>query len=430
MLNALVEAVAVVLIVAVNGVLAGAEIAVVSSREGLLERRSEAGDRGAAAALRLLRSPNRFLSTIQVGITAVGVAGGVFGGARIAATLSALLVASGVAADLANSLALGIVFVGITGLVLVFGELVPKRVALLYPEELAARLARPMERLSRLASPLVRLLSRLTAAAVRALRLRPPSRGEDMEGEIQALVARAARAGVLEAAEEEIVDQLFRLSDQTVGRIMTPRERIVWLDAGGDARQWTDRMGPVLHTRYLVCRGSLDRLDGYVKVQDLFRRCAAGEALELGPLLREPHRVSPSLPALRLMELFQWSGDHLAVVVDDAERILGLVTFHDVVEGIVGEIPEEYEVEPPRVVRRADGSVLADGLLPLRDLLEELGVPADGVDEAQTVHAALAARLGAGAETGARATVHGTDLEIVDMDGRRIDQVLVRKSRP
>lgn len=453
MTSALVEGAALLLVLAVNGLLAAAEIAVVSSGEGRLMRSADEGKRGATAALRLLRSPNRFLATVQVGITAVGVAGGVVGGARIAATLAGGLEALGVAAETAGSVALGLVFVGITGLILVLGELVPKRIALLYPETVASRLAPPMERLAALASPLVRLLSRSTELVVRALPLPEPQGGDDVEQEIRGLVARAARVGVLERTEEEIVDQLFALSDQTVGRIMTPRSRIVWLDVDEGPDAWMRRMGPILHTRYLVCEGDLDRLVGHVKVHDLFRRCAAGEDLALRPILRTPHRVHAEVPAFRLLELFQWSGDHLAVVVDDADRIVGLATFHDVLEGIVGEIPEAHEVRPPRLVRRADGSILADGLLPFRRVLAAFGLaplpggahtgddaparadaPASGPSHAgsapgpgATVHGVLAEVLGPEAAPGAVVHLHGLRVEIVDMDGRRIDQVLVSR---
>jgi putative hemolysin len=424
MLDTLVEFVAVLLIVLLNGVLAGTEIAVVSSREGRLLRRRDEGDRGSAAALRLLHSPNRFLSTVQVGITAVGVAGGIFGGARIAETISSIMTAAGVAPEVAGSIAVILVFVTITGLLLVFGELVPKRLALLYPEALASRLAGPMELLSRLTSPLVRLLSAATGAVVRALPLHPPSREDDIEAEIQGMVAQARRAGILEAAEEEIVDQLFRLSDTTVGRIMIPREKIVWLDADSAPEAWLARLGPVRHTRYPVARGALDRLLGYVTVQELFHRSATGEPLELDPILREPHRIPPSLPALRLMELFQWSGNHLAVVVDNDGAVLGLVTFHDVMEGIVGDVPEASDVPPPRWVRRGDGSVLADGLLPWTEVLDAFGLSPAG-EEPETVQGVVRRLLEGEPETGAVVESRELRMEIVDMDGRRIDQVLV-----
>jgi putative hemolysin len=428
MTTPLLELAAILLLVAANGALAGAEIAVVSSREGRLMRRAEEGDRGATAALRLLRSPNRFLATVQVGITAVGIAGGVFGGARLAATLAVGLTGLGVGSEVADSLALALVFVGITGLMLVLGELVPKRIALLDPETLAARAARPMELLSRLAAPLVRLLSVTTAAVVRAFGFHQRQVDSDVEAEIQGMVAQARRAGVLEAAEEEIVDQLFRLSDTTVGRIMIPRDRIVWLDADSSPEAWMSRLGPVRHTRYPVARGTLDRLLGYVTVQELFHRSARGEPLELDPILKEPHRVPPSLPALRLMELFQWSGNHLAVVVDAEGSVLGLVTFHDVMEGIVGDVPEAADVPPPRWVRRSDGSVLADGLLPWTEVLDAFGLsPAGG--EPETVQGVLRRLLEGEPQTGAVAESRELRMEIVDMDGRRIDQVLVSERR-
>jgi putative hemolysin len=424
---ALLELAAILVIVAINGVLAGAEIAVVSSREGRLIRRSEAGDEGAATALRLLRSPDRFLSTVQVGITAVAVASGVFGGARIAATLADLLVGLGLETELAGSLALGAVFLLLTFLVLVLGELAPKRIALRYPEELASRVSVHLARLSRLASPLVRILEASTALVLRSLPLPEPSREELVEEEIQAMIAHATASGILEAAEEEIVGQLFRLSDQTVSRIMTPREEVVWLDMGEGPEAWRGRMGEVLYTRYLVADGSLDRMLGYVKVHDLFRRCADGEPFELRSVLREPHRIPESMPAFRLLDLFQWSGDHVAVVTGAAGEVKGVVTFHDVLEGIVGEIPEDYEVEEPGMLEREDGSVLVDGLLPARELLRAFDDGGPEVGKADTVHSVLSERLGGEAGPGATVQWRGLRIEIMDMDGRRIDKVLVSR---
>lgn len=423
----LVELVAILAIVAVNGLLAGAEIAVVSSREARLARRAEEGSAGAGRALGLLRTPNRFLSTVQVGITAVAVASGVFGGVRIAARLTDALARAGLPAGVAGSVGPAVVFVAVTFVMLVFGELVPKRIALRNPEALASRVAAPMERLSAVAAPLVRVLSVATDLVLRLLPLPAPSRQEVSEEEIEAMIARATEAGVLEAAQQEIVGQLFHLSDQTVGRVMTPREEIVWLDLNAGPERWRETMGRVLHTRYIVAEGSLERLRGYVKVQDLFRRCAADEPLELRAELREPHVVPEWMPAFRLLELFQWSGHHIAIVVGPNEAVTGVVTFHDVLEGIVGDIPEDHEVDRPTVVRRENGSLLVDGLLPFRELLAELEMDEGDAERWDTVHSFVVASLEGSPGTASVLQWRGLRIEVVDMDGRRVDKVLVSR---
>ncbi|HSR41955.1 MAG TPA: hemolysin family protein [Longimicrobiales bacterium] len=423
----LVELVAILAIIAVNGLLAGAEIAVVSSREARLARRSEEGSEGAARALAMLRSPNRFLSTVQVGITAVAVATGVFGGVRIAARLSESLGRVGLSPGAAGSVAAALVFILLTFVMLVFGELVPKRIALRNPEELASRLAAPMDRLSAVSAPLVRLLSGATDLVLRLLPLPAPSREEVSEEEIQAMIAHATEAGILDAAEQEIVGQLFHLSDQTVGRVMTPGEKIVWLDVGEGPERWGEKMGEVLHTRYVVADGSPERMLGYVKVQDLFRRCAAGKPFELRPVLRKPHFVPESMPAFRLLELFQWSGHHIAIVTGPDETVKGLVTFHDVLEGIVGEIPKDHEVDRPTVVRRDDGTLLVDGLLPFDELLTEIGMEGGEGERWDTVHSFVVESLEESPGTTSVLLWRGLRIEVVDMDGRRVDKVLISK---
>jgi len=425
MLIVLVEVAAILVIIAVNGVLAGAEIAVVSSREARLARRSKEGSEGAARALGLLRSPNRFLSTVQVGITAVAVASGVFGGVRIAARLADVLGGLGLSPGAAGWTATVLVFVLITFVMLVLGELVPKRIALRSPEAIASRLAGPMERLSAAAAPLVRLLSGATELVLRLLPLPAPSREEVSEEEIQSMIAHATEAGILEAAEQEIVEQLFHLSDQTVGRVMTPRGRMIWLDVNGGPERWRERMGEVLHTRYVVADGSPERILGYVKVQDLFRRCAEGEPFQLRPVLREPHVVPERMPAFRLLELFQWSGHHIAIVTGSEGSVRGLVTLHDVLEGIVGELPADHEVDEPTVVRRADGTLLVDGLLPFRELLVELDMGEPAPEGWDTVHSFVVESLDARPRTGSVLVWRGLRIEVVDMDGRRVDKVLV-----
>jgi putative hemolysin len=424
MFQAALEIAVILILVVANGLLAGSEIAIVSAKRSRLRRRAEEGDVGAAAALDLANSPGRFLPTVQIGITAIAVIAGAFGGARVARTLAPALEGLGVPGRLAAQVAIVLVVLGVTYLTLVVGELVPKRIALKDPEGVASRIARPMQRLSRLALPLVRLLGASTDLVLRLLPIRPRDDAEVTEEEIRAMIAHATETGVLEATEQQIVDRLFRLSDTNVGTIMTPRERIVWLDIGEDPERWRRRMGDVRHSRYIVADGELDRPLGYVSAQELLRRGLAGEPFDLRPTLRPPHRIAEWTPAFRVLELFQWSGDHIALVTGPDERISGLVTLNDVLEGIVGDIPELHEVPRPGVVRRADGSWLVDGLLPFDEFVATFHRgPADR--RYATLHAFVVDALEGRPRPAAVVTWQGLSLEIVDMDGSRVDKVLV-----
>jgi putative hemolysin len=425
MLTLLLEITILALLVAANGYLAGSEIAVVAARRARLRRRAAEGDRGSARALQLLDSPNRFLSTVQIGITAIAVVGGAFGGTRLAATLAQGLAAAGMPEVAAREVAIVVVVIVITYVMLVAGELVPKRLALADPERRAARVARPMLRLSVLATPFVNLLSASTDFVLGLLPRRPPADAETTEDDIRALIAHATETGVLEATEQQIVDRLFRLSDKNVEMLMTPRERIVWLDTGADAAAWRERMGEVRHSRYIVADGDLERYVGYVSAQDLLRRQLAGERLDLAPVIRQPHVVPGWTPAFRLLELFQWSGDHIALVEGASGQVAGLITLNDVLEGIVGDIPEAFEVPVPGVVLREDGSLLVDGLLPHRELLETLELAARDEERFPTVHAFVVARLGSEPRPAAAFPWRGYRVEIVDMDGSRVDKILV-----
>ncbi|MFP3949415.1 MAG: hemolysin family protein, partial [Longimicrobiales bacterium] len=308
MLGAVLELGAILLLVLANGLLAGAEIAVVSSREPRLDRRAEEGDAAAGRALELLRSPDRFLSTVQIGITAVAVVGGAFGGVRLAESLAGLLAPLGLEPQLARRTALVVTVAAITFLMLVVGELVPKRIALRYPEVIASRLSGFMAGIARVASPLVTLLSVSTDLVLKLLPLPRRSEEDVTEEEIRSMVARARKTGVLEATEEEIVGQLFRLSDQTVGDVMTSRAEIVWLNIDAGPHAWMERLGDVAFTRYVVARGTLDRHLGYVRIHRLLTRCLRGEAMELEPVLEKVPLFPQWTTAFQLLEYFQWSG--------------------------------------------------------------------------------------------------------------------------
>jgi putative hemolysin len=414
-----------VLVVA-NGLLAGAEFAVVSSRKAKLHQRAREGDKASAKALELANSPNRFLSTIQIGITGVAVAAGAFGGTRLAGSLAPLLVFVGIPARFADEMAVLVIVVVVTYVALVVGELVPKRIALHDPERMAARAAGPMMRLSVLATPMVEILGRSTDLVLRFVRLKERDEAEITEEEIRGMIAHATEAGVLEATEQQIVERLFRLSDTSVDMLMTPRDSIVWLDRSAGPEEWRSRLGDVLYTRYPVADGEIDHYVGYVKVQDLLRLCLSPDPKGLDSVLRKPHLLPAWTPVFRLLELFQWSHVHMALVTGDDGKVKGIVTLYDVLEGIVGNLPETKEAFVPGMVQRGDGSWLVDGLLPFAEFLDLFKRKESDEREYPTLHAFMVAQLDGKPRVAAVVQWKGLRLEIVDMDGSRVDQVLVR----
>jgi putative hemolysin len=429
MTGVILEVTIILLLVVANGLLAGAEIAVVSARKARLNQRAREGSDAARKALDLATSPNRFLSTVQIGITAVAVCAGAFGGARVASTLAPALTAAGVPARFTTELAVVLVVVAITYVTLVIGELVPKRIALHDPERMAMRAAGPMQRLSSLATPLVRLLSASTDLVLRFVPLGERADAEITEEEIRGMIAHATEAGVLEATEQQIVERLFRLSDATVGMIMTPRDAVVWLDRQAGPDSWRHYLAGIRHTRYLVADGDIDHPVGYVMVRELLQRTLAGQDLSLDGLLREPHVLPTWTPVFRLLELFQWSGDHIAVVTGPDGAVAGLVTLNDVLAGIVGDMPQVQHIVAPGVAEREDGSWLVDGLIPFDEFQKVFRRHDDTAVPYPTLHAFMVDRLLDAAPRRAAAVLwRGLRLEIVDMDGTRVDQVLVSEA--
>ncbi len=422
-------AILLVLVVA-NGLLAAAEIAVVSSRKARLHEWAKKGNLDAGKALDLANSPNRFLSTIQIGMTTVAVAAGAFGGVRVAGTLTPALVAVGLPGGVAERLAIAVAVVTVTFVTLVIGELVPKRIALHDPERIAARAAGPMLRLSKLATPLVNILGHSTDLVLRLVPLKERDEAKITEEEIRGMIAHATETGVLEATQQQIAERLFRLSDRTVKTIMTPRDRIVWLDRSAPPESWRDVLGDVLYARYPVAEGELDRYVGYVKVQDLLSLSLSPEHDGLDSILRKPHLLPGSTPVFRLLELFQWSQIHMAFVTDDDGRVQGIATVYDVIEGVLGHLPETLEAVPPAMVERADGSWLVDGLLPFQEFLTAFQRREEVRREFPTLHAFMVASLEEEPRPASVVNWNGLRLEVMDMDGSRVDMVLVREVAP
>jgi putative hemolysin len=412
-----------------NGVFAMSEIAVVSSRHVRLRQLAEQGRAGAAAALAVASNPGPFLSMIQVGITLIGIFTGAFGEATLSAKLDAALRGVPLFAPYAHELATAAVVVAITYFSLVLGELTPKRLALHAPEAIAARIARPMQWLSTAMLPFVKLLTVSTAGLLRLMGVRERVKQTVTEAEIESLMKIGAEAGVFERAESEFVSRVLRLDAQTVGAIMTPRIDIVFIDAEAPVEESLGIIWEQGYTRLPVCRGSLAEVLGVLDTLDLLDPALRGKPLELRAHLRAPLWVPETIHVIRLLELFKLHKEHLALVVDEYGEVQGLVTLTDVLEAIVGEVPEPGEPEEPDVVRREDGSLLVDGGVSLARLQEAVGRPIELPEgEAGSYHTLgglVMARLGRVPRAGDRFAFAGLRFEVLDMDRHRVDKVLV-----
>lgn len=423
-----VEIVFIVLLVLANGLLAMSEMAIVSVRKTRLQQRADRGERKARIALKLAEDPNQFLSTVQIGITLVGILAGAFGGATVARHLALRLQKYPELASYSEAIAVAVVVLTITYLSLILGELVPKRLALGHAEKIAVLVARPMQILSLVSSPAVRLLSLSTDGVLRLLRIKTPADELVGEEEIELMIRQGTEAGMFDRAEHDMVKNVFRFGDRDVKALMRPRHEIVWLDAGDAPEENRRKIIGSGYSRFPVCRGSLDNVLGIARARDLLVQLAAGEQLDFRPLLRPAVFVPESMRAVKALEMFKKSGTHLLLVVDEYGGTEGMVTHHDVLEAIVGDIVPSGGQVDMQAVRREDGSWLLDGMLPIDELKEILAIdvlPEEDSGLYNTLGGLLIRKIGHIPATGEYFDWRGFRFEVVDMDARRIDKVLV-----
>jgi putative hemolysin len=422
------EILIVLVLIIANGVFSMSEMAVVSARKVRLQQLANQGDAKARAALKLAESPNQFLSTVQVGITLIGILTGAFGGATIANRLEAYVRLVPFLARYSEPISFGIVVLIITYLSLIVGELVPKRLALNNPERIAAIVAIPMRALAAIASPMVYLLSASTDLVLRVLGITPSTEPQVTEEEIKILIEQGTEAGTFEEAEQDMVERVFRLGDRPVSYLMTPRPDIVWLDLEDSAEENRHKMVDSAYSRYPVCQGGLDNVLGIIPVTDLLARSFRGEPLDLTVGLRQPVFLPESTRGLKVLELFKQTITHMAVVVDEYGVIQGLVTLNDIMSEIVGDVPSTDGQDQPQAVQREDGSWLLDGMLPVEEFLELFGMEEWESDERgsyQTLGGFVITHLGRIPIAADHFEWQGMRVEVMDMDGNRVDKVLV-----
>lgn len=424
-----IEALFILLLVLANGLFAMSEAALISARSARLQEMAEDGSSRARAALDLLEDPNLFLSTVQIGITLVGVLAGAFGGATIAVPLAGIIGEVPALAPYARVVSVGVVVVIIAYLSLILGELVPKRLALGNPERIASTVARPMRLLSRLAAPVIGFLGFSTDAVLRILRVLPGEEPPVTEAEISILIEQGTRAGVFEETERDIVERVFQLGDLRVTALMTPRPEVAWLDLESPPEENRRRMRESTYSRFPVCRGRLDEVVGVVRAKDLLIQHLDEAGLDLTKDLQDPLFVPESMYAFRVLEAFRRTGQHIALVIDEHGELEGVITLNDVLEALVGVLPSLDEpAGDSEAVRREDGSWLLDGAMPVNRFKEILGVkelPGEHTAGYQTLAGFIMTRLGRLPAVADRFEWEGITFEVADMDGYRVDKVLV-----
>ena len=427
MSDILINIIIILLLILINGLFALSEMAIVSARTTRLTQMADAGNGGASVALRLAANPTRFFSTAQVGITLVGVFAGAFGGANLADRLAVVLAEITWLEPYASSVSFLFVVGTITYLSVVVGELVPKRLALTYAEPLAAMIAQPMNLLSWLAGPFVNILTSSTEIVFRLLKLKAPEGGAIDEEELRMLMAEGTEIGAINEKEFNMIESIFGLDDRPLVSMMTARPEIIWLDVNTSMADLQEIVHTSNHTRFPVCDGDIDKVLGIVRSKDILSTQLDGEPLNIRAIMQEPLIMPDRLPALHALERFKEAGVHLALVYDEYGGVKGLVTLIDILEAIVGDIPSPDEVETPPIVQREDGSWLVEGLINITDFREAFAIEMmPGGERYHTLGGFVMFMLGKIPAAGESFIWNRFRFEVADMDGRRVDKVLLQ----
>lgn len=419
--------IATVALILLNGILAMSELAVVSSRKSRLAAMVEDRRAGAASALKLAENPGRFLSTVQIGITLVGILAGAVSGAALGERLAALLLEAGLPASVAEPLAFVVVIGGVTYLSVVIGELVPKNIALRDPERFACLLAPPMTALSKVAAPVVWLLDTSTRLVFRLLGQKEIAENTVTEDEIRTLVAEAANAGVIEGQERHMISGILRLGDRSVGAIMTPRVDVEWLDLASDPSDARQTLLEARHAWLPVIEGDADDVIGVINVREALARLLISNDTDLRELVREPFVLPDVLDALTVLERLRASKVPIALVHDEYGHFDGVVTPADVLEAVTGAFLPTTPGEDPEAMQREDGSWLLAGSLSADEMADLLGIDLPGEREFETVAGFVISVMERIPGTGDVTRFAGWRFEIVDLDGRRVDKVLASR---
>ncbi len=428
----LTESLIILALILINGIFSAAEIAIVSSNKTRLQLLAEKNNASAKQLLKLKESPNRFLSTVQIGITLIGILTGLFGGATIAQRLDVHLSEITWLNAYSAELSITIVVLIITFLTLVMGELVPKRIGLAIPEKYGMLVAIPMKILSKVVTPFVWLLSATTEAIVQLFNIKNTDNAVTEE-EIKALIDEGADSGAIEHIEHEIVDRVFSLGDKRAINLMTHRSNIVWLDINDDYQEHTETILESGHTVYPVCESGLDNIIGIVHIKSLLNQYLTGNSIDLKALTQPLNYVHENSSAFSILNKFKSSKIYQAIVLDEYGALQGIVTLNDILSSLVGDISDGEDNERPEIVVREDQSLLIDGQYQIDELFDRLGIRISDEEEEEevstinTIAGLVLLKLGHVPTAGEKFLWESYEFEVVDMDGNRIDKVLVSR---
>jgi putative hemolysin len=417
-----------VVLIVVTGLLAMAEVAVTTARKSRLLEWINQGSKMARAALDLVSTPDRYLNTIRIGITLVCVLAGALGGRLIAEELAAYIGVVPVIEPYSQVIAFAVAVVAIAFLLLMFGEMIPKRLAAIDPERVAILVALPLRALATVFAPAVRLVSVSTDALFRLFGAGPHRERPVTEEEITTLVQKGTEAGVFEETEQDMVEAVFRLGDKTARTLMTPRTQVTWLNLKDSPEEIGKKVSESGHSRFPVSDGNLDNIVGVVQAKDLLAHTLTAEPIDLMSSVQEAVIVPVTAPALHLLDLFKRTGGHIVLIVDEHGGITGLLTHHDMLQALAGEIPFGGSPAESKAVKRHDGSWLLDGMLSVEEFKEIFNLetlPGENRDAYQTLGGFLFTHMGRVPAVAENFEWNGLRFEIVDMDGKRIDKVLV-----
>ena len=424
----LIEIILLLFLILLNGVFAMAELALVGARKTRLQASANNGNRGAVAALALLNKSGRFLSTVSIGITLIGVSVSTIGGDSFAIPLAAAIDRIPALADYSHAIAVGLIVISISFMTIVVGELVPKRIAIAHPEAISTFLARFMTVVTIVVSPAEWFLSGATNLVLKLLPLSTTSSAPVTDEEINLMMREGAAAGEFHEAESAIVQMALRLGDRHVDAIMTPRTQVELLDLEDGLEVNLAKVKASDLSRFPVVEGGPENVVGILQVKDLLAASLSGGPIDLRALIRPPRYVPNTVPALKLLETLRKSGEPLALIVDEYGDFDGLVTLHDILQALVGDIAELGEPGGQGIVRHEDGSWLIDGLTPVDDVKDALGIkslPEEDSGDFHTLGGFLMARMKRVPKVADHITVDRWRFEVTEMDGHRVDKVLV-----
>jgi putative hemolysin len=419
------EILIILFLIILNGVFSMSEIALISARKNRLETAAKKGNANAKAALELANSPNEFLSTVQIGITLIGILTGIYSGDKITTDVQNFVASFEVFKPYANSIAVGIVVVTLTFFSLVLGELLPKRIGLNYPESIAKAVAVPMKIVSKVTMPFIWLLTTSTDFLLKILQIKPTADGKVTEEEIKAIIKEGTEGGEIQEIEHDIVERVFHIGDRKVNSLMTHRNSIVYLSYEDSVQEIKDKVLDELHSFYPVCEDNLDDVEGIVLLKDLFVSFEKGGDFDLKKITKEPVYFIEHTSAYKALENFKISKVHYALVTDEHGVFQGIITLNDILEALVGDAADFYEDEF-KIVAREDGSWLVDGHYSLHDFLTYFDMDdLIGDYEVTTVSGLIVTELGIIPKQGQKLIWNKLEFEVIDMDGVKIDKVLV-----